>query len=608
MSDASVLDAEGARRARAYFREALTRWDTTARQGMPQIARGMAVYTWRGRGEDFPRLYRESASTLGAACAPGRTPTPPDPGTALPVPAGRVVRGFALDPTGRRVAALLGTPDSELAEVWILAADTEPVRLDVPPVWHARPVWIDAGPHHEAVLWVLTGKPPIHEVWRVEGASGDARPLGLPAELAHTPEGLRLRIEGGSGGVRLIARHPGTAPTTWIFREGGWVSEPGSAASLVPVPATVPVPVPTAGRVALATSLGEVTVREGENAVVLSLGGTPVHALSAAERLLALSVSEDQTGVALWVHSASPERPSGVVCVDLARASVSASASAAGAGRGDELNTHLHLTVLARDGVPVPLVVSLRREFLAGDRPRSPRPLLLSVYGGFGVHHRTEAEPTVAAWLEAGGVFVAAQVRGGGELGPEWHEAGRGARKIRAVHDLIDVAHALVAGGWTRAEDLTALGASHGGFVVAAAALIDPSAFGRVIAVAPVLDTVDLRRHGLGTQWLHEFGVDGETTPAQRAEYSPLHLAIARERAENVPPILCCILGRDERVDNTAAPRFAAELNSRGGRVTLLTAAGDGHAQRAAGALLEFSATLLGFAAGTTPWMGVSAT
>ncbi|WP_187978065.1 prolyl oligopeptidase family serine peptidase [Mycetocola sp. JXN-3] len=602
MSDASVLDAEDARRARAYFREALTRWDTTARQGMPQIARGMAVYTWRGPGEDFPRLYCESASTLGAACAPGRTPTPPDPGTALPAPAGRVVRGFALDPTGRRVAALLGTPDSELAEVWILAADTEPGRLDVPPVWHARPVWIDAGPHHESSLWILTGKPPVHEVWRVAGSSEDARPVGLPAELAHTPEGLRLRLEGGSGGVRLIARHPGTEPTTWIFRDDGWVPEPGSAAAPVPVPATVP----AAGRVALATSLGEVTAREVEDAVVLSLGGTPVHALSAAERLLALSVSEDQTGVSLWVHSASPERPSGVVCVDLTRASASASASAA--GRGDEHNTHLHLTILARDGTPVPLVVSLRREFLEGDHPRAPRPLLLSVYGGFGVHHRTEAEPTVAAWLEAGGVFVAAQVRGGGELGPEWHEAGRGTRKIRAVHDLIDVAHALVAGGWTRTEDMTALGASHGGFVVTAAALIDPSAFGRVIAVAPVLDIVDLRRHGLGTQWLHEFGVDGETTAAQRAEYSPLHLATARERAESVPPILCCILGRDERVDNTAATRFADELNSRGGRVALLTEAGDGHAQRAAGTLLDFSATLLGFAAGTTPWMGMAAT
>lgn len=604
MSDPNPLDAEDARRARAYFREALTRWDTTARQGMPQVARGMAVYTWRGPGEDFPRLYHEPASTLGAACAPGRTPTPPDPGTALPAPAGRVVRGFALDPTGRRVAALLGTPESELAEVWILASDTEPVRLDVPPVWHARPVWIDAGLHHEAALWILTGKPPIHEVWRVEGYSGGAYPVGLPAELAHTPEGLRLRLEGDPSGVRLIARRPGTAPTTWNFREGDWVPEPGIAASPVPVP--VPVPVPAAGRVTLATSLGEVTAREVENAVVLSLGGTPVYALSAAEQLLALSVSEDQTGVALWVHSASPERPSGVVCVDLAQMSVSASASASGAGRGDESNTHLRLTVLARDGTPVPLVISLRREFLEGDRPRSPRPLLLSVYGGFGVHHRTEAEPTVAAWLEAGGVFVAAQVRGGGELGPEWHEAGRGAQKIRAVHDLIDVAHALVAGGWTRTEDLTALGASHGGFVVTAAALIDPSAFARVIAVAPVLDTVDLRRHGLGTQWLHEFGVDGETTSAQRAEYSPLHLAIARERAENVPPILCCILGRDERVDNTAATRFAAELKSRGGQVTLLTEAGDGHAQRAAGALLEFSATLLGFAAGPTPWMEVA--
>ncbi|QTF72768.1 prolyl oligopeptidase family serine peptidase [Arthrobacter woluwensis] len=200
------------------------------------------------------------------------------------------------------------------------------------------------------------------------------------------------------------------------------------------------------------------------------------------------------------------------------------------------------------------------------------------------------------AWLEAGGVHVAAQLRGGGELGPAWHEAGRGSGKTRTIRDLLDVARFLAAKGWTTPRRTVAVGASHGGFVVTAAALRDPSAFGGVIAVAPLLDIVDLDRHGLGGQWRHEFGADGEWPPEERAAASPLHVLRRTGRLDDAPTLLCCVMGRDERVDNEAAREFVRLYRDRGGQAWLREEAGSGHGQRRASDVLDFSATVLAFA------------
>jgi dipeptidyl aminopeptidase/acylaminoacyl peptidase len=583
------LDLEEKPPLHEYFRTQLLHWDSTPRQGLPQVAGGNAVYTWRSPGEEFPALYRVSDDWLRRSLAPGNPPEPPPAGSALPVPENRVVRGFALDPSGMRVAALLGPADGELAEIWLLAAGTAPVPLPGPRSWHAAPVWSPDG----KTLWVLSGKPPEQAIWRWGLDEGEpvAPPeqFPFPEELETPAAGARMRLGIRDGALMLTVHTPGAGTLCWLHREGTWNPSPTADPELKQIP----------GHKVLArvgSRHGDVLAVEGPTGTKVTRNGITLWKLEAAEQLTALSVSTHPDGGALWIQSASPELPSGVICIELPVATGTATPRPPRKDAG--AFAHLRLLVPARDGVMIPVIVSARAGDLAGQRPVSPQPLLLSCYGGFGVVHRTEPEPSVAAWIAAGGIHVASQVRGGGELGPQWHEAGRGANKLRAIHDLIDVARHLVEHDWTRVGDLAAVGASHGGMVVCAAALLEPDAFGRVIAVAPLLDTVELQRHGLGAQWLHEFGADGETSGQQRAAFSPLHLLAAMDSAGHLPPLLCCVVGNDERVDNAAAVEFVSGIRNRGGRVWLRRELGGGHAQRASGSLLDFSATVLSFAAG----------
>ncbi|WP_411732418.1 prolyl oligopeptidase family serine peptidase [Paeniglutamicibacter sp.] len=589
VGDAASLELGENPRLHEYFRTQILHWDSAPRQGMPQVAGGSAVFTWRSPGEEFPALHQVADDWLRRALAPGNAPEHPPTGSALPVPANRVVRGFALDPSGTRVAALLGPVDTELAEIWMLAPDAEPVPLPGPRSWHAAPVWSPDG----TSLWVLSGKPPEQVMWRcvfdADGPNAPPEPMPYPEELGSPGAGARMRLGIGDGTLQLTVRIPGKGSRRWILRDGDWIL----STALDPVHEEVP------GHKVLARlggPHGNVLAAEGPAGTVVTLNGATLWELEAAEQLTALSLSTHPDGGALWVQSASPEQPSGVICLKLP-AAVDAITQRP-PRRDSAAFAHRRLLATARDAVAIPVILSAQTGDFSGNRPVSPRPLLLSCYGGFGVVHRTEPEPSVSAWIAAGGIHAAAQVRGGGELGPQWHEAGRGANKLRAIHDLIDVARFLVAQGWTSVAELTAVGASHGGLVVSAAALLDPGAFGRVIAVAPLLDTVDLQRHGLGSQWLHEFGADGETSAEQRASHSPLHLLAALDSAASLPPLLCCVLGSDERVDNAAALEFVSGIRRRGGRAWLRREHGGGHAQRSSANLLDFSATVLSFAAG----------
>lgn len=593
-----------------HFRRRLQYWDRTPRQGIPQIAGGTAVHLWRGEGDDFAALYAVPEAELRSAWdvrtrSGGQTPL----GARIPAPQGTVVRGFALSPEGRRIAALLSPPHSELAQLWLLAPDATPVLAPGVQGWHGAPVW--GG--NESSVFVLDGKPPLQRILRCPvpafraGAGPDAADaavpevLGFPAELTSertdSPAGHRLSLRDRGGRLQLLARTPGAGVRLWELNGTAWHR----------LDADPPVnPDPHHGKIlaAVESPAGTVLATERNGGARLTLAGRPLLTLPAVEQIAALAVTVHAGGAALWVQTASPERPSGVVCIPLP----SHGAGPDGMDRRPAGDRFVHLRVLApaSDGVEIPLLISARAQDLdAGNRPLRPRPLILSCYGGFGVSHRTEPEPSVPAWLESGGIYVAAQLRGGGELGKAWHEAGRGANKQRTMLDLIDAARFLARQGWTTPENLVAVGASHGGLVVATSALMAPEAFGAVIAVAPLLDTVDLDRHGLGPQWLHEFGADGESPDAVRAGYSPLHLLERMETATHLPPLLCCVMGKDERVDNSAAIQFVDGINQRGGRAWLYEENNSGHSHRAAADVLEFSATVLAFAA--TPQRGIPA-
>ncbi|MFK0073083.1 prolyl oligopeptidase family serine peptidase [Arthrobacter woluwensis] len=644
------------------FRRLLRRWDASPRQGIPQLSGDVAVFLWRGRDDPQPTLHLASAPALRNAWDLRSGPPPEtSPGRPLPAPEGLLVRGFTLAPDGSHVAALLSGVGEELARVWLLAPDRPARPLVGARSWHAVPVWTHGGER----LWVLDGRPGAQRLvgWLLrdadDGTSPSAPPsvVPFPHGLAGDLPGRRLSLGADGEALTLRSRAPGRPEQRWTHDGGAWVpldftdaaGGPGSAAQ-PPVPSR-PGAEPASTRMRrsmrrsmraaerpdieqpgseqpgserelarLATAAGNLRAVERDGVTTVDLEGSELVRLGPAERLQELSVSRTAAGDppdgTLWIRTASPERPSAVVCLPLPHRPGEPSLDAPlepplqapigppGAARARPHRTgspedivHRRLLATADDGTSIPLIASVRADALGPDGlPRSPAPLLLSCYGGFGVRHHPEAEPSVPAWLEAGGVHVAAQLRGGGELGPAWHEAGRGSGKTRTVRDLLDVARFLAAKGWTTPRRTVAVGASHGGFVVTAAALRDPSAFGGVIAVAPLLDIVDLDRHGLGGQWRHEFGADGEWPPEERAAASPLHVLRRTGRLDEAPALLCCVMGRDERVDNEAAREFVRLYRDRGGQAWLREEAGSGHGQRRASDVLDFSATVLAFA------------
>ncbi|MET3904009.1 hypothetical protein ABIE35_002588 [Paenarthrobacter sp. 4246] len=559
----TLEEAVPGRGLRPHFRSLLERWDSTPRQGLPQFAGGQAAFLWRGPGEAFASLYLAAESMLRDAWTVRRAhvDVAAPPGVRLPTPPGTIVRGFSIAPDGTRIAALLSTSASELAETWILAAGTQPVRIPGATAWYAAPVWEPDG----GGIWVLTGKPPCQQIMRCPLGSDHTQELPFPADLGNTT-GIRLSLTHPGEHLRLAAKKPGSRSREWELASGDW----HHVAALTPD-----------SRVELAP--------DDDGGTTVTLDGLPVYGLSPAEHVSSFAVRPHADGTDLWLQTASPERPLGVFCVDEpVHASMDFPRDI----------VHRRVTALASDGVEIPLVISARASDLGPDGlPARPMPLILTCYGGFGVTHRTEAEPSVPAWLESGGVYVAAHLRGGGELGKQWHHAGRGKRKMRTILDLIDVAGYLADTRWTTPAQTVAFGASHGGLVVTAAALLSPASLGGAVAVAPLLDTVDLHRHGLGKQWLHEFGADGESSDHDRAAYSPVHLLGGLSSAAALPPLLCCLMGRDERIDNSAAVELVTRIRERGGQAWLLHEDRGGHGQRAAPDVLDFSAAVLAFAA-----------
>ncbi|GII84512.1 prolyl endopeptidase [Sphaerisporangium siamense] len=173
----------------------------------------------------------------------------------------------------------------------------------------------------------------------------------------------------------------------------------------------------------------------------------------------------------------------------------------------------------AGDGTEITLFL-----FTPDEEDQGPRPTLLYGYGSFGMPMRPWFFPMAAAWVGAGGTYALACVRGGGEEGQSWHDAGRGPRKHRAVSDFNDAAAWLIDTGRTTCDQLAAFGQSAGGLLVTAAAVQRPELYAAVVAEGPLCDMVRYENFGLGCTWTDEFGTAAEPEQLQwLLRYSPYH-------------------------------------------------------------------------------------
>jgi len=211
------------------------------------------------------------------------------------------------------------------------------------------------------------------------------------------------------------------------------------------------------------------------------------------------------------------------------------------------------------DGTAIPYFV-VHREGMALD---GSHPTQLYAYGGFEVAQTPGYSGLLgAAWLERGGVYVLANIRGGGEFGPAWHRSALREHRQRAFDDFIAVAEDLVARGITSPGRLGIRGGSNGGLLVGAALTQRPDLFGAAVSAVPLLD---MQRYHLllaGASWMAEYGDPDD--PADWAfiqRYSPYHNL--REDAA-YPPTLFTTTTRDDRVHPGHARKMAARMAAMG--------------------------------------------
>jgi prolyl oligopeptidase len=212
------------------------------------------------------------------------------------------------------------------------------------------------------------------------------------------------------------------------------------------------------------------------------------------------------------------------------------------------------LFATSKDGTRVPFFV-VRGKGVARNRAT---PTILYGYGGFEISQMAIFSPSIYPWLERGGIWVVANLRGGGEYGENWHRRGMRREKQNVFDDYIAVAEELVRQGFTRPEKLAAYGLSNGGLLVGAAITQRPDLFRVALCGVPLLDMVRYQQFGSGKTWTEEYGsADDAGDFAALFAYSPYHHVT---KGTKYPATLLLGADTDDRVDPMHARKFAAAL------------------------------------------------
>ena len=256
------------------------------------------------------------------------------------------------------------------------------------------------------------------------------------------------------------------------------------------------------------------------------------------------------------------------------------------------------VTYTSNDGTEVRMFILSSTE-----HPDRPRPTILYGYGGFGIPLSPGYSSTILTWVEAGGVWAVANLRGGGEEGEEWHRAGMLGNKQNVFDDFHAAAEWLIANGWTTREQLAINGGSNGGLLVGAAMTQRPDLYQAVVCVAPLLDMIRYTTSELGPTWTVEYG-DPEI-PEQLdwlLGYSPYH-RVADGTA--YPATMFVAFDNDTRTDPMHARKMCAAVQhaTSSDRPVVFRGEGDvGHGARSLNRSIEESADILAFAA---RWTGL---
>ena len=209
----------------------------------------------------------------------------------------------------------------------------------------------------------------------------------------------------------------------------------------------------------------------------------------------------------------------------------------------------------SKDQTTVPMFITYKK----GVDRNSANPTILYGYGGFNISQTPGFSATNIAWLENGGVYAVANIRGGGEYGKKWHKAGTQMKKQNVFDDFIAAAEYLISENYTSSEYLAIRGGSNGGLLVAAVMIQRPELFKVVIPAVGVLDMLRYHQFTAGAGWSDDYGTadDSEEMFKYLLKYSPVH---ALKPDTNYPATLVTTADHDDRVVPAHSFKFAARL------------------------------------------------
>lgn len=210
------------------------------------------------------------------------------------------------------------------------------------------------------------------------------------------------------------------------------------------------------------------------------------------------------------------------------------------------------------DGTKVPMFTVRHKDV----KPDGSNPLYLYGYGGFGVTLNPGFNANRLIWLENGGIYAQANLRGGSEYGEKWHEAGTKMEKLNVFNDFIAAAEYMIDEGWTDKDLITIEGGSNGGLLVGATVNMRPDLFRVAIPRVGVMDMMRYHLFTIGWNWAHDYGTADDSAEMAKylLDYSPIH-NISNDGTE-YPAIMVTTADHDDRVVPAHSFKYAATLQA----------------------------------------------